>query len=940
MESEAERLRVLACAGSGKTEVLARRVVRLLLSGAEPSSLIAFTFTEKAAAELKQRIEARAAEASAAFAELPPVARGMFVGTTHGWALQALQGLGGRYETLDGLTAESEWALLHRVARRLGIVDLFAEVEGTGSDRVATAPAIDVFLRSAEVVHNEGVDRVRLREAAPAFAAALERYEWLLGEMRLLPFRLMISDAARELDRGGALREALDGRVAHVLVDEYQDFNRSQDRLLGRLVELGATVTAVADDDQAIYQWRGGDVSLFVDFERRFPGTALSPLAENHRCRPEIVDFARHVVEALPAEKRQAKQLDPARAAAGSGAVELFAAADPKEEARLIAMRIETLLKDGHSAGDIAVLFRSVRTAAAPLVDELRRREIPVEVVGKTSLLLRPEMALVARIFVWWAGGTWYPNPEFEPETVTPAGLLDEIERVAGLDRAAAERALAAIEALGERVKEEGADDVVVVLDEILTALGLPRPEGRQEQGLGRMSELLTEFDHTVCRSMPSAAFEQLVDRGQEEADEDASLSTDPGSERPGLVLGATRGEIYLLRLRAFLAEFAGRAAEETPEGGAQGGDAVQVMTVHQSKGLEFPVVFVPSLVERRFPSALMGRQQLWYLPDELFDRQRYEGREEDEARLLYVALTRARELLVASWFERYENRRAQRSRFVDVSLRAALESCLQLGRGIPQVAPAGNSAELLDLDFSSLVTYSRCGYRYWLRHVCGFQPPRARELGFGKTLHHVIAELARRSAGAAPPTEERVDELLAESFYLPFAGPIPADNLRQSARRRTRAYVREFGAELVRTIEPERRFEVPLAGARMRGRIDLMLRAEDGAEDEVELIDFKTTSNRPPPEIHENQLRLYGSVAERLGKTPRRLAIHDLDADGGGRSEVAHDPAARTEFEGRLEEWVTGIATERFEPVDDASECAGCDFRSFCRHAQAAGPG
>lgn len=196
------------------------RTVRLLLEGAEPAFVIAFTFTEKSAAELKERIEARAAEADPCFAELPPVGRGMFIGTMHGWALKALRELGGRYETADALPEEQEWALLHRVARRLRIVDLHASLATGCSGPVSTSRAVDAFLRNAEVVHNERIDRAALATVAPGFAAVLERYEWLLDEMRLLPFRLMIARAADELAHGGRLRARLTGRVRHVLVDE------------------------------------------------------------------------------------------------------------------------------------------------------------------------------------------------------------------------------------------------------------------------------------------------------------------------------------------------------------------------------------------------------------------------------------------------------------------------------------------------------------------------------------------------------------------------------------------------------------------------------------------------------------------------------------------------------------------------------------------------
>lgn len=936
----APRLQVLACAGSGKTEVLAQRAVRLLLTGVDPASIIAFTFTEKAAAELKDRIETRVADADSRFRELPPVGRGMFIGTTHSWALRALQELGGIYETLDALTEEQEWALLYRVARRLGLVDLHAALEGKSTQRVAIAPATDVFLRSAEVVHNERIDRTAIHDEAPKFAEVLERYEWLLHKMRLMPFRLMIGRAVDELAPGGRLREHLQGRIAHVLVDEFQDFNRAQDQLLGHLADIGATITVVADDDQAIYQWRGGDVSLFVSFAERFQGTEVTTLAENQRSRPEIVRFARHLVD--PLSDRLDKILESARAPADSGAVEVVVARTAEDEAHLIVQRIAKLVKEGHQPGDIAVLYRSVRTSASPLVKALRLRGIPVAVIGKTSLLARPEMALIARLFILWAGGVWYPNPEFTPEAVTRESLLNEIRSVTSLAARDAERAMRALDRLGEHVRREGVSDSVVLFNEILLTLGLPGSDDAaswREMGLGRMSELLTQFDHAVRRAAPAELYLDTYGAREDEADEDEILAADR-EERKMRVLGASPGDVYLIRLRAFLEQFAGRAAEETPDNAPEARNAVRVMTVHQAKGLEFAVAFVPALVEGRFPSALMGSRQQWHVPNNLFDRQRYEGREDDEARLLYVALTRAKELLVLSWFREHPRKRATASRFLLRHLKDALSEALPLGRLTPPQTPLVPHDELLTLDFSSLVTYQECAYQYWLRHICGFQPPLVPELGFGKLLHHVVAELARRGAMGVRPGEHDVDAILEESFYLPFAGPVPAMKLREAARRRVKAYVRDFGHELLRTSRSEGMFEVPVRSARLRGRVDLLLRADGEPQKEVELVDFKTSVNRPPSELHINQLRLYATAAERLGLQPVRLVIHDLDADAGGRIEVLNDAREREAFEQQLEAWVEGIREGAFKPIDSRKVCRGCDFRRFCRYAPAKGPG
>jgi DNA helicase-2/ATP-dependent DNA helicase PcrA len=237
----------------------------------------------------------------------------------------------------------------------------------------------------------------------------------------------------------------------------------------------------------------------------------------------------------------------------------------------------------------------------------------------------------------------------------------------------------------------------------------------------------------------------------------------------------------------------------------------------------------------------------------------------------------------------------------------------------------------VLSTTFSELYTYHECPRKYYLRSVCEFQPPLAPELGFGKLLHHGVAELARRASAGKPPLPEHVEEILGEARYLPFAGPIARERLFKAARRRLTNYVRQHGGELARVIAPERPFEVPVDGARISGRIDLLTRAEGGAPKDVELIDFKTAANRPPSEHHQNQLRLYAQAARTLGLNPIRLVIHDLDADNGGRIEVPYDTAAADCFRTELHGWLDGIEAGRFEVRRRSARCAACDFKLLC---------
>jgi DNA helicase-2/ATP-dependent DNA helicase PcrA len=921
----------VACAGSGKTEVLARRVVSRLLQGVPPDGIAAFTFTEKAAAELKSRIEQRAAEADERFAALPPSAAGLFVGTIHSYCLRCLQQCGGVYELFDPLPEEREWALLHRFGRRLGLVDLMTQ---TWPGRpVSVRRAVEVFVRSLAVVHNERVSRRVLQDRVPAFAAAVERYEDLLTGMQLLSFDQMVELACRELAPDGRLRAMLQGRVREVFVDEYQDLNRAQEELLRHLVDMGAHLTVVGDDDQAIYQWRGGDVSIFIHFAERFADSEQRTLGENHRSVEPIVFVTSRFVHTVG--HRVEKDIRAARQDAAP-AIELLAGGTPQAEARLITERIQMLLEAGHRPADIAVLYRSVRSSAKPLIDALRKEAIPAAAVGKLSLLDRPEMALVARVFVLWAGGSWMPDEE--PEVVTAERLAADLSELTSVDQVEAARVIAELEHMGKGLSSEGVPDLIGLYMDVLKRLGLP-VEGpgrsRQERGLGQLSDLLADFEHAQRRAAPAKWYSQAAPTAAEEVAEDSALlQAATAAPQETLRLGRSLGEIYLARLRVFLEEFASAAVEEAPERPTLEQDAVNIMTIHQSKGLEFSVVFVPSLVERRFPSSRMGREVPWYLPDDLFEKVRYQGREDDERRLFYVAMTRARELLVLSWFNQYPSETtASCSRFVEDLARITPKQYLKrLGECRPAARPRPAVAQpVLETNFSELYAFSECPRQYYFRCVCNFQPPLAPELGFGKLLHHGVAELARRAMAGRRVGAADVDEIVAGASYLPFAGPIARERLYKAARRRLANYVRRHGLELERTLAPERQFEVPLEAARIMGRIDLMLWAEGGGEKDVELLDFKTAANRPPSDHHKNQLRLYGQAARVLGLNPVRLAIHDLDADNGGRVLVEDDLAAADRFRSQLHTWVQRIAVGEFEPPRRCDKCASCDFAQLC---------
>jgi DNA helicase II / ATP-dependent DNA helicase PcrA len=279
-------LQIIASAGSGKTEVVSQRVADLLADGEPASGIVAFTFTERAADELRQRIAARAEE-RLGHDVVDSLGR-LFVGTIHGYCFRLLQTHVPRYETFDVLDDRRLTALLAREANRLGIREL--------DERNRLFGSISAFLDSVDVVENELVDPASMpepfREVLVGYLDTLERY-------RLLTFGQQVVHAVRELERGPAL-DAVLADLHHLIVDEYQDVNQAQERLIRLLTGPGVELCVVGDDDQAIYQWRGSDVANIVTFRDRYPGVSTFEITTNRRSRPDIIEAANRFAASIP----------------------------------------------------------------------------------------------------------------------------------------------------------------------------------------------------------------------------------------------------------------------------------------------------------------------------------------------------------------------------------------------------------------------------------------------------------------------------------------------------------------------------------------------------------------------------------------------------------------------------------------------------------------
>ena len=892
-------LQIIACAGAGKTEAVSRRVAAILAEGIEPAAIIAFTFTEKAGAELKERIYRRSEELLGKdfLDRLGP----MHVGTIHGWCFRVLQENVPRFGNFEVIDEHRHAAILSREARTLDLKAL----AGKHWD------GIRAWERIIDIAGNELMSEAELEESG--FLDRYAAYCDLMERFHFLTFPRIIAEAVKALE-DPVLGPRIRGHIKHLIVDEYQDINPAQERLISLIATPPVELCVVGDDDQAIYQWRGSDVRNIISFADRHTDLRLVRLLENRRSRPEIVASASDFASTIPDRLRKA--MSPVRESSGP-AMHLWSATTDVEEAEAIALTIERLHATGSGYGEIAILLRSVRGAGAPIIEALGKRGIPVAAGGRTGLFMVRELAAIGELYAFLASFQWRDGafgPSRDPDLPSVAGRLS-----ARFPLHEAEEVIAFIQdwkGYFERLNTK-AIDLVGDYYHFLDWLGVPATLDPDKSGdaallgsIARFSTLLADYEHVTRRG-------RYVD--------------EPGGRT--YLPGHDRGKGYWFGLGNYLLHYAFGAYEDFEGEGGQGIDAVQVLTVHQAKGLEWPVVFLPSLVAGRFPSGKTGQDDDFPFPESVFPkekRERYAGTDGDERRLFYTAMTRARDMLYCSAFERKTRRFSPSPYLLELAHGQALGNSLDLPLPIRDTTALAHSRDPVELSFSDIATWEDCGHRYRLGSAFGFQNILAEELGYGNAVHHVLRNLAEITIrGGAIPSVDDARALVEREFYAPFANPSSHERMRAAAQKLVERYLERYGDDLQRIWAVERPFELHTDDGLLSGRADVILDKEGGASGSLAVVDYKVAASEDLEARYEWQLRVYSHAAQREGWDVRGAYLHALRE--GERSSVSLGEVELAEAVGKARAALAGIRAGSFPPNPAEKRCAACDYREVC---------
>ncbi|HET9949905.1 MAG TPA: UvrD-helicase domain-containing protein, partial [Longimicrobiales bacterium] len=599
---------VLAGAGSGKTRVLTTRVCHLVREhGVPPSRILAVTFTNKAAGEMRERIAGLLGSAPT----------GMWVGTFHAIGARLLRRHADRMgwdRSFSIFDADQSLRLVKSVQEAVG---LDPRRWNPTAIRAEISNAKNQLVDAAELARRaEGSADLFLRNVSRVFTA----YQEALERQNAFDFDDLLTKPVELFETQPELLERYRDRFAFVLVDEYQDTNRAQFRFVELIAGAHGNLMVVGDDDQSIYRWRGADIRNILDFETAFPGAHVVRLERNYRSTQRILDAANRVI--AENVRRKGKTLRTERA--GGEPVTLLEALDENDEARWIVKELQARVEQtpGMPYRDVAVLYRTNAQARA-LEDALRREGIPYQVVGSVRFYERREVQDVLAYL------RLISNPR---DQVAFERVVNYPRRGVGLTTLehlrswAGERGLPLLEAAAR------ADEILAV-------------RAQAASGLRSFAELIRRYGVRATQARVGTLLEELV----EELDlarhlrDEGPEGEDRARNVAELIAGALDFDAAVLEsdeedvdtfteLDLFLQQVALVADVDRLDPNA---DAVTLMTLHNAKGLEFPVVFIAGMEEGLFPLA-----RAYDEPDAL----------EEERRLFYVGITRAEDKLSLSW--------------------------------------------------------------------------------------------------------------------------------------------------------------------------------------------------------------------------------------------------------------------------------------------------
>jgi DNA helicase-2/ATP-dependent DNA helicase PcrA len=945
-------LLIIAGAGTGKTKVITNRIAYLISAKiVRPEEILAVTFTEKAASEMEERVD-----------QLIPYSYSFVdISTFNSFGEQVLRNhiheLG--YPLDFQLMDEVEQSIFFRerlfhfplkIYRPLSqpsrhIQEILAAVRRLKQEDIKPDEYITYARRHKLKAQSaaEKENAVKHQEIALVYAA----YRKLLKKEGKIDFEDQVALAVELFRRRPSLLQDYQNRYKYILVDEFQDTNHLQFEMLKLLAGKHRNITVVGDDDQSIFRFRGASLSNILDFRKMYPDTERVVLNQNYRSAQDILDSAYTLIQhnnpdRLEAEENINKSLQSNLEYSGKSIFQLqFDTLS--HEADRVAEIIKEKSRQGFPFRDIAVLVRR-NADADPFLRAMNLKEIPYRFSGSRGLYSQPEVKLLISFIK--------AVTDFEDSQSLFHLSLSEIYRIDPYD-------LTKISNYAHRKN--------ISLHAVFRKLSRLQPEIRiPEDSLKKAKKIIKDLKYFVDLSavrnagrvvyafMERSGFLKLLIEEQSLESEikikNIRLFFDKIQNFSGLTEDdSIHSFARHLRLLQQVGDNPATAEADLEE------DAVQVLTVHKAKGLEFSLVFMVSLIGDRFPGRL--RRETIPFPDGILQA-RVSGQEyrldrdldkitlQEERRLFYVGMTRAKKILYLTWGRDYGVKRLKKvSPFVlealDLSgppretLRtSALEEIKRYAPEPrpPQVHHKIGEPDIIPMSYYRVTDYLTCPLKYRFRHVVRVPVPPHYNLVYGRVLHDTIHfYLFRKKSGIPVSWEDILKEYDRRWVNEGFLSREHEEMKKAAGEKALRRFYHREERSGAKLHFLEKKFKWQEGAVRFTGRWDRVDKTPQGAV----IIDFKSTQIDDQKEADartRDSLQMDVYALSFLKTQKMKLAetrLYFLESDIVGRA--VKDRTNLQRAEGKIREVESGVRRNEFQPDPDWHNCSLCEYRSIC---------